>query len=235
MLLGGNEFYMEADYGLRLIGSLTEEVKLPLLQIACLAASRGRPDKRLNHISTIADTALQLTDGWLLGLGKTSLDVEPLALAPVLDEVAQTLAPYAQLEGCRVELDVSSRLRPALAEKQHLKMALTLLAYGLLRGHASGRRLVLSAYNKRGRWPAVGVLAAGDRPVAESLVRCRRLLERGTPVPAPSNVGSFASLYLANDLLTHQGGGPLQAVKRRGLGGLVCRLTPSQQLGFSGV
>ena len=120
-----------------LLLGVSEEVKLPLLQIARLA-EQGQlsGEANLAQIRTSAQTALQLLDNYSLGVRLTNdssqLDIEAISVSSVLYDTSQQLDALAKSYGVKLELNIAGRYGPVMANRQGLQAALTSLGAALI-------------------------------------------------------------------------------------------------------
>lgn len=124
----------------RLLVSIAEQLKMPLLHIARQAELYGSadhitPDKML-RMQLSAEAALRLVDSYLLGLelakGQTALLLEPVSLSSTLVDIAHQLEGFARLYDVDLELHVAGKYGPVMAHALGLKAAFLSLGYSLI-------------------------------------------------------------------------------------------------------
>src|SRR6185437_9251592 len=122
-----------------LLLSITEQLKLPLLNIARQAELAGLQPVYgdFNAIRTTAETALQLLDNYLLGVRlageeATFAAIEPVSVSSVLYDVGEQLRPMAASYGVKLDLYVDGKYGPVMAHRRGLQAALVSLGYALV-------------------------------------------------------------------------------------------------------
>lgn len=219
----------------RLLQSLAEELKLPLLQIARQAelAEESSPQV-LAPIRQTAEMSLKLIEGYLLSLetsGQQALQLEPVSVASVLYDTAHALAPLADTYNCDIELDIAGRYGPVMTDKDSLETALLLIGYNMIDGRpieSRRHRLVLACHNSK-RGLVAGLFDGQPRLSREMLKRGSALLGSARQALPGALAGSGAGLFIAGSLLEAMSS-PLHAARHRKLSGLAATLTLSKQL-----
>lgn len=191
----------------RLLRAVAEQLKLPLLQIVHLAdlMQSSQEESDLRNVRYVAQTALQLVDGFLLSadsLNQEVFQLEPVSIASVLNDTAHKLTPMARQNECKLELSVKGRYEPVMANHRFLESALMLLGYGMIESRSadSDNRQVLLAAHKSNRGLVAGVF--DDLPAIgiDSLRRGRALFgDTRQPVPSAFS-SSSASIFVADAL-----------------------------------
>ena len=123
----------------KLLLSVAEQLKLPLLQIARrseLADLRGEALDAKGTQAT-AEAALRLIDSYVLGVqlaeaGQEHIVLEPVSVSAVLYDAAQQLDRMARFYGVKLELHVDGRYGTVLAHRQGLQAAFTSLSMALI-------------------------------------------------------------------------------------------------------
>jgi signal transduction histidine kinase len=104
-----------------LLAALSEDLSLPLMQIkTTLEAIEGKAlsEKHTEAMALSAEAGLQLIEAYRLALKSdynSQLEMEPVAIGAVLQEVAHNLSPYAKQYATDLEVDVTGKLTPLTA------------------------------------------------------------------------------------------------------------------------
>lgn len=220
----------------RLLRALAEQLKLPLLQIARTAelAHETGDTASLASISYIADTALRLVDGFLLGADRNAQDIfqlEPISVASVLNDTAHKLEPLAKQNGCDIELSLHGRYGPVMAHKESLESALMLLGYGMIEARTPEKkrhRVVLAAH-KSSRGLVAGVFDNRPGLSADMFRRGRALYGSARQTMPAASASNGASVFVA-DALFKAMEASLHVAKHNKFTGLAATLHQSSQL-----
>ena len=122
----------------RLLRTLAEELKLPLMQIARLAelARITGEQKQIEQAEVLADTTLKLLDSYVLStqtmLGQQMLHLEPVSLSATLYDTAQYLHKLAKLYDCDIDLSVKGKFGLVMAHPGALQSAMMSLGYSFI-------------------------------------------------------------------------------------------------------
>ncbi len=168
-----------------LLLSITEQMKLPLVQIARQAelAQMGLGSD-FSSIRTLAENGIQLIDGYSLGLQLANmhnyeLAPESVSVSSVLYEADQQLRALARLYNVEIELNICGRFEPVLAHKHGLQAAIVGLASALIEAlpsQAEGKQTKLQLATHRCRYGIVaGVYADLPNLSSDTLKRGRKL------------------------------------------------------------
>lgn len=225
----------------RLLQLLAEQIKLPLLQIARqaeLARDSRRPRELLGTIEDTADSSLKLLDSYLLSLRlanvQSSIQLEPVSVAAVLNETAQALSKLAKQYDCKLELHLSGRYEPIMAHRAGLEAALTSLGYVFIEAAQSnvpdGQQSVVKLAAHRGKTGIVaGMFANMDGLSADVFKRARHLFGQAhqplTHLTAASGAGVFVADSLLSSMSTR-----LRVAHHQKLSGLAATFPTSSQL-----
>lgn len=221
----------------RLLLSVAEELKLPLLQIARQAEHgqlSGEAD--LARMQATADTALRLLDNYVLGV-RLSLEpqhfmIEPVSISSVLYDTGQQLQSLAKSYGVTLELSIAGRYGPVMAHRQGLQAALVSLGAALIEAlpalESSQLRLQLATH--RSRYGIVaGLYADSDRLTNQALQRGRDLQQNSRQplldITHTSGAGVFVADAILNAMQLR-----LKASRHHRLFGLATVLQPTNQL-----
>lgn len=222
----------------RLLRALAEELKLPLVQIARQTelSNTGESSDTLNQIGATARMALKLVDGFLLSSQLQTMEnvpMEPVSLSSVLTDAAHRLEPLARQNNCDIEVSLSGRYGPAMANRQSLDSALLLLGYSIIEGwsgEGEPRRheIVLGAHRSASGLVA-GVFDNQPGLSAEVFRRGRALtgsVRQTMPAISSSN---GAGVFVADSLLRAMSA-PLHVARHHKRVGLAATFHPSKQL-----
>jgi hypothetical protein len=215
----------------RLLLALAEQLKMPLTQIA-------REAELVNYagITNTAEMALKLIDSYILSIAptQTGLGLEPVSAAAVLQDAAHELSQLAAQYDCRLELDITGKYRPIMANRQNLLSAYTMLGYSFIEAQSSETKrptVVLAAHNSANGLVA-GVFSNQDHLSSEMYRRAKALYGQ-----ARQPLTSFSSLagtgvFIADSLMQAMATS-LHPAHHHKLNGLAATLLPSQQLHFN--
>ena len=229
----------ESESQSRLLRTLAEELKLPLMQIARAAelARISGDVKEVAQAEVLADTALRLVDSYVLStqtmLGQQALELEPVSLNAVLYDTAQYLHKLAKLYDCKIELVVSGKHGLVMAHPQALQSALTSLGYSfinVINSQEDGQKaqIILSASkNKQG--VAAGIQTNNQEVGSRLLQQAKDLYGFARQPMSDLTHGSGAGILVANSLFDAMAT-QLRVVRNRTNSGLAATLLPSQQL-----
>ena len=193
----------------QLLLSVTEQLKLPLLQIARQAEHgqlTGQTDAA--SIQSTADNALQLLDNYVLGvrlsLDHQQLDIEPVSIASVLYDTGQQLDSLAKRYGVGLELNIAGRFGPVMAHRQGLQAALVSLGTSLIEALPAldSPQLTLQLATHRCRYGIVAGLYADTQHLSSETLRRGRALQGTARQPLASlSYGSAAGIFVADAIL----------------------------------
>lgn len=222
-----------------LLLSLTEQLKLPLLQIARQAEldSLLPSPNTLPTIRIVADSALKLIDSYVLGVQMATQETgffekEPVSISSVLYDAAAELAPLAKAYDVTIDLQVDGRYGPVTANRRGLQAALVSLGYALIEAlpalETSQLRLQLSAH--RCRYGVVaGLYSDAQQITTDALRQGRRLYGHARQPLTGISPSSAAGIFVA-DALLHGMDSELTVSKHRKLYGLGAILQPNPQM-----
>jgi hypothetical protein len=218
---------------------LAGQLKMPLLQIARQAeVSLMTPQSSdLHSIQATADTALRLIDSYSLAVQMAlehdyNLEVEPVSVSAVLYDVGQQLHYHAKSYGVGLELSISGKCGPVMANKLGLQSALASLGYSLIEAMpavgSSQLRLQLAAHHCR--YGTVTGLYSDLKQLTTDALRQGRQLYGRTRQPV-TNVShtSGAGLFVADALFSAMNS-ELKVSRHHNLYGLGAVLQPNHQL-----
>src|SRR3990167_1739451 len=103
------------EFHRKILAALSDDLSLPLLQIKTTLESLGPADlmpesiaRQTKLLASSAESGLQLIEAYRLALHThdfASLEMEPVAIGSLLNEVAQKLEPYAKSYNTDLEVD----------------------------------------------------------------------------------------------------------------------------------
>lgn len=224
-----------------LLLSITEQLKLPLLNIARQAelAVLASGQANLQAIQTTADSALQLLDNYMLGVQLAcqeahAFNMEPVSVSSILYDAGEQLRPIATAYGVKLDLSIDGKYGPVMAHRRGLQAALVSLGYALVEAlpaqEVAQLRLQLSAH--RCRYGVVAGLYCDVEQVAtQTLRRGRQLYGRARQPLSSISHTSSAGIFVA-DAILHAMQSQLTVSRHRRLHGLgtVLQLSPQLQL-----
>jgi hypothetical protein len=222
-----------------LLLSLTEQLKLPLLQIARQAEldSLSPSDSTIPNIRVTADSALKLIDSYVLGVRLATQEAgffesESVSISSVLYDAAAELAPLAKAYDIQIDLQLSGKYGPVTANRRGLQAALVSLGFALIEAlpalETAQLRLQLSAH--RCRYGIVaGLYSDAQQLTTDALRQGRQLYGRARQPLTGVAAGSAAGVFVA-DALLHGMRSQLTVSKHRKLYGLGAVLQPNPQM-----
>ena len=221
---------------IRLLRALTEQLKLPLIQIARMAefAKESNDGSGLASIGNIADMALGLIDAFLLSAdlrSQQTFPLEPVSLSSVLNDTAHKLSFIATQNDCDLRLSIEGKYGPVMAHRESLEYAMTLLGYGLISARSNGssqHKVVLTAY-KNTNGIVAGVFDNQPGLSADTFRRGHALFG-ATRQTMPSLIGGNGASIFVADTLMRAMEAPLRTVRHNTLSGFAATLNPSAQL-----
>jgi hypothetical protein len=225
----------------RLLLSVAEELKLPLLQIARQTEQgqlTGQTD--LAAIRATAESALGLIDNYTLGirlaLEPEQMAVESVSVSSVLYDAGQQLDALAKSYGVELELSIAGRFGPVLAHRRGLQAALVSLGAALIEAlpaqaeAVSASQLRLQLATHRSRYGIVAGLYADTKQASnEALQRGRELQSRSRQPLMNLTHTSGAGIFVADTILKAMKL-ELRASRHHRLYGLGTVLQPNHQL-----
>jgi len=229
-----------------LLAALSDDLALPLLQIktsADLIQARAIKSKELpnltKNMALSAESGLQLIEAYRLALkihNAHNLELEPVAVGSVLQDIAHQLTSYAKQYDAELRVDVAGKLRPVLAHKASLSAALQVLSASLIRAQAADTpqkrgTVLLAAHKSADTAIATGVFSS-VQGLSDRTLRSTRALIGKARQPLNSVPAGAASGVLIADMLCGAMWQPLRAAAHRNMTGLVTAVPISKQLHF---
>lgn len=214
----------------RLFVALTEDLRLPLLQIA-REAELAR-EQSLDNVRATAEYALWLVDSLILAqsVQQQQIQLEPVTASSVLYDTASTLEEIAKQYDCTLELDVSGRFAPVMAHRKLLQSALVGMAGAMISALSDvADRTVRLSVHKTPQGIVAGCYADGTGLSDGLLERGRQLYGSARQPLGEFSAQSGASVFIADVLLAAMQA-HLRTGTRLGKQGLAVSLMPSSQL-----
>lgn len=216
------------DANYRLLTALAEELKLPLLQIA-----RESELQELVGLQLRSEMALRLLDGYVLGLqteNQTVLELEPVTLSSVLQDVAHELSKVAQQQGYVVQVDVGGRYGPIMGNRRTMHHAFTLLGYELMQIPEEEIRPVITFASHQSKGNIIaGVFTNNASITTDAFRRARALVGTARQLMPSSISNNGAGIFIADSLLQGMAGS-FKVAQHHKQTGLAATFIPSQQL-----
>lgn len=219
----------------RLLRALAEQLKMPLIHIARTAELGGSNKKEILHnITYTADMAMQLIDGYLLSTDlqvQSSLQLEPVSIASVLQDVAHKLTPLARLYEHDLEVSLGGKYRPVMAHHSSLEAAYTMLGYAMIesQGGDDRRKTVVLGAHRSAAGIVAGVFGQQEGLTADMFKHARALYGRSRQPLTSLSASSGAGIFIADSLLNTMAS-PLRVAHHHKMSGFAATLLPSQQL-----
>ena len=238
-----NHVYPEGGTERLLLQTLADDLALPLLHVKTsleLINKQSLPKSAQAHFDKLnlsTSAGLKLVEAYrlALGVGSQQLELEPVAIGVILQDVAHDLTPYAKQYSTALEIDIKPGLRPVLANRSSLIVALNCLGISLIRTQASQQkprskhRFVIGAHRSSSQTVSAGMFGSVKGVSAKALATARSLAgqARQPIIAAPS--GSAAGVLVA-DMLCGAMWQPLRAGSHNHLNGLMTDFSISKQL-----
>lgn len=226
----------------RLLLSVSDQLKLPLTQIARMAELAQTTGQTLDYwkeVEVTAAAALSLVESYALSLRLSSQlerpELAPLTVSSLLYDTAESLSPMAKKCGVELQLDTGLRALPVLGDRQVLLAALSALGYVFIEGSMTGPDddpVVLRLSAHRSRYGIVaGIYSSTPGMATDSLRRARALYGRARQPYSQLTFGPAAGVFVADSLLSSLST-RLHAARYHKFNGLAVTLTPGRQLQF---
>jgi hypothetical protein len=229
-----------------LLSALSDDLSLPLLQIKTnLEILEGKSlssKSSAEHVSSMslsAEAGLQLIEAYRLALkagNDNHMQMEPVAVGAVLQDVANQLSPYAKQYATDLIVDVQGKLTPVLAHRPSLEAALQCLGASMIRAQAASTQqkryyLMLGAHRSKEGVIATGVFS-NINGLSDKTLRTAHTLVGKAHQPLPNIPTGAASGVLIADMLCAAMWQPLRAAAHRKMGGLATSVPMSKQMQF---
>jgi hypothetical protein len=219
----------------RLLRALAEQLKMPLLHIARSAELGGRDSKEvLASITYTADMAMQLIDSYLLSTdlqAQPSLQLEPVSISSVLQDVAHRLTPLAKQYDYDLDISLSGKYGPVMAHRDSLEAAYMMLGYTMIESQpvSEQRQAVILGAHKSSTGIVAGVFGQQEGLTADMFRRARALYGRSRQPLSSLSSSAGAGIFVADSLLGAMSTS-LKVAHHHKMAGFAATLLPSQQL-----
>lgn len=213
-----------------LLDSIVEQLRSPLLTIKLMVEAGD-----ISQLGFITSSSIQLLDdiAYVRELIKanTRLDLSPINIAALSDDIAHSLSPLARAKNIIIQ-PVSLCGRPVLTHRYTLLRAYENMVKGILsmsRGEEAST-VVLSTSNQRGE-VRFGAYSSEVSLSSRDLHQMRKLFGASRRPASLVSTSPVTELYIADKLLSALGLKLRTAISSR-QHGFATSLTPSSQLTF---
>lgn len=226
----------------RLLLSIAEQLKLPLLHIARQAeldtqTGHATPDDFL-RMQLSAEAALRLVDSYLFGLQlsqeQQGLTLEPVSLGSTLVDIAHQLDGFAHLYDVDLELHIEGKYAPVMAHAAGLRAAFLSLGYSLIEALPSlqteRRRLAVRLAAHRTPHGLVAGLYSEDVLLTAKELRTGQQLYGAVRQPLTGVSSSSGAGVFVADTIFRAMDSRLRIGRHQKLSGFAATLQPSRQL-----
>jgi hypothetical protein len=224
----------------RLLSSMAEHMKLPLLQIA-RRAELGKlindSQDALNDIEQIANGSLKLIDSYLLSIvlakAQNNLHLEPVSISAVMNDVAHALSKLAKQYQCDLELHIAGKYEPIMAHREGLEAAITSLGFVFIeaqnaQSHERQPVVKLAAHRSR-QGIVAGTFADTEDLGTDVYRRALGLYGRARQPLNQLTSATGAGVFVADSLLASMST-KLRVARHQKLTGLAATFMPSHQM-----
>ena len=238
----GNEQQLYAendDLNSRLFFALTENLKLPLLQIARQAELAYETDDlmSLKDIQYIADTTTQLVDSYILSTrlcqAGENLVLTPVSLSAMLSDVAHRLEKIALANSCDIELHIAGRYGPIMAHPSGLSAALINIGQVFIDAQSqrtiAKRPVIKLAAHRTKNGISAGLFSDIEGLNRDMFSRAKKLYGNSPQPLSQLTAHNGAGVFIADSLLGTMSSG-LRIAHHQKLTGLAATFTPSYQM-----
>ncbi|HUD10287.1 MAG TPA: hypothetical protein VMR28_01295 [Candidatus Saccharimonadales bacterium] len=227
-----------------LLQGVAEELKLPLLSVARRAElaliTKDTTEKSLRDICMTANGALELIDGYLLGLQlaerQHALELEPVSVTSILYDVAHTLTSTSERYNLTLELDIRGTIAPVMSNRSALMAALLSLGTAFIEAQEASvhsRRPVVTFAAYRTRSGLAAGIYSNYSTISSAQLRRAYMLHsfRARQPLTQLSATSAAGLFVARQILRAMSA-DLKVARHHKQAGLATILQPSRQLQF---
>lgn len=217
-----------ADDQFGLLRNLAEDLKVPLSHIIYQADDK-------EYVQKIAMSATNLIDAYILSVkvasGQQSLNIEPVSLRPVFDEVAHSLYSFAKRRGFDFQNSIPRKSLVVLSDRKVLSSLLGSLGYSCITNNLinDDRVVRFLAKNTKDQIKA-GILSNSDLK-ASDLNMIKKLSGRASVLSSSFSFGTSSGVVIA-DVFARLLGSSLAVTKQNNHSGFEISLIPSRQLSF---
>lgn len=213
------------DDQFKLLRNLAEDLKVPLTHIISNTNNKALIEK--TAISTVS-----LVDSYILcnklASGQLSLHIEPVALNPLFDEVADNLSNFAKNNG--VEFATNYRKSHlVLSDKRVLKSMFNALSYSLIYSNPKRDRSVIKFKTKKFDKRVNAGVFYDSFIKANDLKKLRTLSGRASVPSSNFSFGTSSGIAIA-DVFSRILSSELSVTKNNHKSGFEISLLPSEQL-----
>lgn len=227
------------EQSLRLMNALAEQLKTPFIQIARsveLAKITQNPYAHLDTVELTADTALGLLDSYLLSMrSRETMLIEPVSISAMLHSVANKLQKMADQYNCQLELHLSGRYEPVMADSVGLEAAMVNLGLVFIESQgqivkSSTKPVIKLAAHRGNKGIVAGMFSESHGHISADMYRRARKLYGYAPqaitgLTASSGAGVFVAESLLNSMSVK-----LRPARHQKLSGLAATFMSSSQL-----
>lgn len=224
-----------SDEQQRLLITLLEELKLPLLQVNTLTELNTIKNKVDDGtIQLVTQQALRMLDHYVLSLRLAQEEnmLEPVSLSAVLHNSVHNMSRFAKIHNCELRLETSGHYEPVMAHKAGMEAVMESLGASLIQAQANGgqEKPVVTLAIHRSRWGLVaGAYANLPNMNAAAFRRARSLYGQARQPFNHVLASGGAGIFIANALLSTMAA-QLHSSRHRKLNGLAATLQPSHQM-----
>ena len=193
----------------RLFVSLAEQLGEAYLQIARLselAKNEHNPDL-LEHITTISEAAMKLTESYVRGMrsasGTVEIASEPVSVSSLLYDAEQALRPYAAQRNVQLEIADIPKLEPVLCDRAFMHSALVCLGQVFVMAESAQDEpstVRLDAYRTK-QGIATGLYSANSVVNGMALRRAKRFFGQAEQPFSLLVAGAATGVFVADKLL----------------------------------
>lgn len=233
-----------SDLELRnLFFSLAEDLKLPLIQIARIAElSKNKKDAKLvEQIEAIADNSLQLIDGFILNSYLQNLgdaeSMQPVSITASFQDSAHLLSSYAKKNNCNIEIEITGKLEPILANPNALKSAMISLGKVFINyekerqnNSSNSPKCIIKLASHRTRSGIAAGIFTESKSINSKILRQAKNIHGKAINPMNQLVSNNGVGVFIADLLLKQMSSGLKVAYHHKQTGLAATFSPSHQL-----
>lgn len=221
-----------------LLTSVALDLRLPLLQIKTKVEQALDAEEittqTLQSLGLSAETGLHMLEAYLLSTTlhqAMQLQLEPLSIGVILEDVAHRLTGYAKAYDAQVVVDLPKKAYPVLTHRRSSLAIFTCLAESLIRAEAKSDQsntIVLGAHNS-GQQVVAGVYGLLEGLSSKALQTARNLSGKAEQPLTGLPMHSIGGILVA-DQLSSLIADPLKPSKHSKLAGLATQFNTSGQM-----
>lgn len=209
---------------------LAEQLKIPFVQIKSMTDMAHDVEKK--EINEISKINLKLIDGFLLSLRlsrQTQLELEPVPIGSLLFDVYQAVSGFADMNSCKLTVDVDRKCGLVMADYRVIKYALSNLVYSFVNSSSENTDIKLIAKPTANQLVMTGIFAKKTN-INKTLFKKAKMIKGIAHQPMQNFVNdNAAGVFVADSLLEHIGSS-LDVRRVDGYSGLATFIRPSNQL-----